>query len=161
MWTHSVFGMTLKRMLRYLTVSRVRFFQNGVRAGPWAFLRPEVFTAEPPWMLQRLGDALSENRKKKNDLKNHQMTHLFLQHLLSNPLRNRFAVQFNRNYWFLSTVSVDFFSRKPRGVKSKRIRQKERLVRYETPPSAAGGGTPGENMRGERGQTRTSRLNKT
>lgn len=40
-----------------------------------------------------------------------------------------------------------FFSRKPRGVRSKRIRQKERLVRYETPPSAAGGGTPGENMR--------------
>lgn len=44
-----------------------------------------------------------------------------------------------------------FFSRKPRGVKSKRIRQKERLVRYETPPSAAGGGTPGENTRGETG----------
>lgn len=40
-----------------------------------------------------------------------------------------------------------FFSRKPRGVRSKRIRQKERLVRYETPPSAAGGGTPGKNMR--------------
>lgn len=40
-----------------------------------------------------------------------------------------------------------FFSRKPRGVRSKRIRQKERLVRDETPPRAAGGGPPGENMR--------------
>lgn len=37
-----------------------------------------------------------------------------------------------------------FLSREPRGVRSKRIRQKERLVRYETPPSAAGGGTPGK-----------------
>lgn len=45
-----------------------------------------------------------------------------------------------------------FFSRKPRGVRSKRIRQKERLVRYETPPSAAGGGTPRENMREKRRQ---------
>lgn len=48
----------------------------------------------------------------------------------------------------ISGLSVcAFFSCKPRGVRSKRIRQKERLVRYETPPSAAGGGTPGENMR--------------
>lgn len=37
-------------------------------------------------------------------------------------------------------------SPKPRGVESKRIRQKERLLRCETPPSAAGGGTPGQNM---------------
>lgn len=40
-----------------------------------------------------------------------------------------------------------FFCPKPRGVGSKGIRQKERLVRYETPPRAAGGGTPGENIR--------------
>lgn len=48
---------------------------------------------------------------------------------------------------FLRFLKCVFFSRKPRGVRSKRIRQKERLVRYETPPSAAGGGTPGENRR--------------
>lgn len=49
--------------------------------------------------------------------------------------------------WVISGLSkCVFFSRKPRGVRSNRIRQKERLVRYETPPSAAGGGTPGENM---------------
>lgn len=48
-----------------------------------------------------------------------------------------------------------FFSRKPRGVKSKRIRQKERLVRYETPPSAAGGGTPRENMREKKAEAKT------
>lgn len=48
---------------------------------------------------------------------------------------------------FLRFLKCVFSSRKPRGVRSKRIRQKERLVRYETPPSAAGGGTPGENRR--------------
>lgn len=60
---------------------------------------------------------------------------------------------------FLRFLKCVFFSRKPRGVRSKRIRQKERLVRYETPPSAAGGGTPGENRRTKaEDETRDSRV---
>lgn len=35
------------------------------------------------------------------------------------------------------------FRRQTRGVSSERTRQKERLVRCETPPRAAGGGTRG------------------
>lgn len=53
-----------------------------------------------------------------------------------------------------------FFNGKPRGVRSQKIRQKERLVRYETPPSAAGGGTPKENMREKLRQRNRMKLNR-
>lgn len=38
--------------------------KSEVWAGACAFRRPRAFTAEPPWMLQRLGDEQFENRSK-------------------------------------------------------------------------------------------------
>lgn len=40
-------------------------WKSEVWAGALGFSRPGALTAEPPWMLQRLGDGRSENRAKR------------------------------------------------------------------------------------------------
>lgn len=95
----------------------------------------------------------NEHRHREFCLKSQLTTHRQVQTINGFKLHTAVLV-----WAFLSFLKCVFFSRKPRGVRSKRIRQKERLVRYETPPSAAGGGTPGESRRTKaEDETRASR----
>lgn len=81
-------------------------FTDGVRAGPGAFPRRRVSTAEPPLMLQRLGDARSESRRKTPQKPaNHSP---YSQHLIPNPLRNRCAVRLKCKECLLNVLNVDF-----------------------------------------------------
>lgn len=117
--------------------------------------QPLLPTKPPPRSRHEcsVDSGTNEQRRREFCLKSQLTTYRQVQTINGVKLHTAVLV-----WGVLRCLKCVFFSRKPRGVRSKRIRQKERLVRYETPPSAAGGGTPGENRRTKaEDETRDSR----